>query len=163
MSTIRSVPRPHLACAARGQGGPGVRSAPYSPIMDTDDEIHALAQAVLPALQATAGAYGTQLLDRVRAGTVVAPPGSLVAHGHVLLDTLLGARDGAVAVAAAAADLAAQPGDEAFATVLRLRVRKALCTDPDLTARVRALVQAGRPDARIDVDLASRPAPSRRG
>ncbi|MFG1837938.1 hypothetical protein ACGFH8_05790 [Micromonospora sp. NPDC049175] len=105
-----------------------------------DSETAAIATAVVPYVAATVGAYGAAVVDRLQDAAADASVGM----GGRLLRRLLRRHESAPAVRAAAVDLAEDPADEDRLAALRLQIRKALASDPNLAADVaQMLEQAG--------------------
>jgi hypothetical protein len=104
-----------------------------------DSEVTAVAAAVVPYVTAMAGAYGAAVVERVQDSAADATVGL----GGRLLRRLLGREESAAAVRAAVTDLAEDPADEDRVAALRLRIRKVLAADPELTAEIKALLADG--------------------
>jgi hypothetical protein len=101
-----------------------------------DVDVAQTAAAVVPFVVATAVAYGTQTLDKLRD----VASDATVALGQRLLGRLL-SRD-RPALTSAVQDLAAGPADEDAAAAVRLQVRKALADDPALAAEIAGMLAA---------------------
>ncbi len=94
------------------------------------------AAAVVPFVVATAVAYGTQTLDKLRD----VASDATVALGQRLLGRLLS--QDRPALGSAVEELTAAPADEDAAAAVRLQVRKALADDPALAAEIAGMLAA---------------------
>ncbi len=103
--------------------------------MDVD-----LAAAVVPYVAAAVGVYGARVLERVSDAAVDATADATVGVGRRLLHRIVGRDAPAGPVSAAVQDLAEDPADEDRVAALRLQLRKALASDPQLAAEVAALL-----------------------
>ncbi|UWZ60055.1 hypothetical protein Daura_42095 [Dactylosporangium aurantiacum] len=102
-----------------------------------------LAAAVVPYVAAAVGVYGARVLERVSDAAADATAAATVGVGRRLLRRILGREASAGPVSAAVQDLAEDPTDEDRVAALRLQLRKALVSDPQLAAEVAAML----PDA----------------
>jgi hypothetical protein len=99
-----------------------------------------LAGTVVPYLVATAGYYGSAVLQHLEESTADSAVDATVSLGRRLLGRLIGRPHSQPAIEAAVTDLAADPADADFAAALRVLIRKALAADPELATDLTGLL-----------------------
>lgn len=116
-------------------------------------DVGEVAGAVVPFLSATAGAYGSAVVQRVTDQSAAATADATVGWGRRLLGRfLLSPRS--EQVGAAVTDVAENPGDEAFTAALYAQVRRALAEDGLLAGEVAGLLaEAGVSGGRFTVSV----------
>jgi hypothetical protein len=93
--------------------------------------------AVVLAVEAAVGAYGTSVLTRAEDGAAEAT----VALGRSLIQKILHRAGNPAQVRDAVTDLAAAPDDQDALAALRLQLKKALAADPVLGAEVAGIIR----------------------
>jgi len=102
----------------------------------TASDVAVLAADAAPYVTAAAGAYGGAVLAKTRDKAADAT----VAAGARILQRVFGRMQAGDPLPEPLADVVAHPGDEEFATVLKVAIRKALERDAAMLAEVRAIV-----------------------
>jgi hypothetical protein len=95
---------------------------------------------VVPYVTAVVAAYGMAVVERVRDAATDSAADATVGAGRRLLRRFLSQGTSSAAVVEAVEDLAQDPADADRVAALRLQLRKALATDPQLTAEVAAML-----------------------
>ncbi|MEU8094707.1 MULTISPECIES: hypothetical protein [Micromonospora] len=106
-----------------------------------DVDVAQTAAAVMPYVTAAVTAYGMSTLDKVRDRVVDGASDATVGVGHQLLNRILGREQSRQAIEGAVIDVAT--GEEDGTVALKLQIRKALATDPELAREVAAMLPAG--------------------
>lgn len=101
-------------------------------------EIATLVSEMTPYISGAVGAYGTAVLVRARDEAADATVGL----GRRMLQRIFGTQAEGQELPESLSDFAADPQDGDALGALRLQIRKALDTDPQLTTEVRAMLDS---------------------
>ncbi|WP_157519365.1 hypothetical protein [Herbidospora mongoliensis] len=113
-------------------------------------EVAELTGRVVPYITAATTEYGTQVWDMPAAtasqmAPTVRADQAVALYGLRMLELLIRGELSRPALRAAVADVIDDAGDEDAVSALRYQVKKALTTDPQLTADIAALVNSAAP------------------